>query len=66
MSSDSGSTAQFRAFEDGYGMLFISKQFGAELVDRFAAYAASKAALNQALRVCILSETEEIGGRIEN
>jgi NAD(P)-dependent dehydrogenase (short-subunit alcohol dehydrogenase family) len=35
MSSDSGSTAKFRAFEDG-----------------FAAYAASKAALNQGLRVC--------------
>ncbi|KAL9119979.1 MAG: hypothetical protein Q9187_003466 [Circinaria calcarea] len=34
MSSDSGSAAEFRAFEDG-----------------FAAYAASKAALNQTLRV---------------
>ena len=50
MSSDSGSTTNFRAFEDGYKPLLYLHQL-ANTWYSFAAYAASKAALNQALRV---------------
>ncbi len=50
MSSDSGSTAEFRAFEDGYGEQSFEWLHVLNCHHRFAAYAASKAALNQMLR----------------
>lgn len=51
MSSDSGSTGDFRAFEDGYDDIGSSLDLILNNQYRFAAYAASKAALNQMLRV---------------
>lgn len=60
MSSDSGSAINFRAFEDGCGTLGLSEDTtrDADSESRsFAAYAASKAALNQALRVGIANKS---------
>ena len=51
MSSDSASAAEFRAFEDGCVLFEQVVDQLLNLFSRFAAYAASKAALNQALRV---------------
>ena len=52
MSSDSGSATSFRAFEDGYRFVQVQRCPGVRLTRAsFAAYAASKAALNQSLRV---------------
>ena len=50
MSSDSGSHGNFRKMEDGY--IWLPFSGSADLIlSRFAAYAASKAALNMAVRV---------------
>ena len=57
MSSDSGSTSDFRAFEDGYETVDFVHEIVLRVHSRFAAYAASKAALNQMLRVRILLDT---------
>ena len=51
MSSDSGSAGDFRAFEDGSATRVPSCLPGIKVIHSFAAYAASKAALNQMLRV---------------
>ena len=53
MSSDSGSANDFRAFEDGYGIAIFAIALDLKVRPRFAAYAASKAALNQMLRVSL-------------
>ncbi|KAF2100026.1 NAD(P)-binding protein [Rhizodiscina lignyota] len=50
MSSDSGSAQKFREMEDGQVFLSLNKGGRKTNCDRFAAYAASKAALNQMLR----------------
>ena len=52
MSSDSGSATEFRV-EDGYAN-FDARMTFLNCWHRFAAYAASKAALNQMLRVNLL------------
>ena len=56
MSSDSGSATDFREFEDGYARYSHAKVLSnaKACLSSFAAYAASKAALNQMLRVNIL------------
>lgn len=54
MSSDSGSATNFRDFEDGYAkavMPSCQAMLNEACLSSFAAYAASKAALNQMLRV---------------
>lgn len=55
MSSDSGSTRRFLSFEDGYDSTNTQRPTQKANTTRFAAYSASKAALNQALRVGCLS-----------
>ncbi|GAB1214732.1 hypothetical protein ATERTT37_003901 [Aspergillus terreus] len=50
MSSDSGSTRRFLSFEDGYDSTNTQRPTQKANTTRFAAYSASKAALNQALR----------------
>ena len=51
MSSDSSSASRFLSFEDGSGLLLLQSLFLLKDEHSFAAYASSKAALNQALRV---------------
>lgn len=57
MSSDSGSATDFRDFEDGYvrnSCHARMSSYAEASLSSFAAYAASKAALNQMLRVNVL------------
>ena len=59
MSSDSGSQGDFREHEDGFVDLIAI--YGQRIItaNRFAAYAASKSALNMAIRVCEISASDQ-------
>jgi hypothetical protein len=62
MSSDSGSAQNFREMEDGYAFdeCFMVDATMLMRLRSFAAYAASKAALNQMLRVGTVSSNTSI------